>query len=122
MKRLTAISLYTGAGGLDYGFEAAGFQTAVALDLDHDSCETVRRNRSWPVIERAIAEVSSDEILGVGDIKRRNAHVLIGGPPCQPFSKSGYWANGDAARLNDPRADTLAQYLRVLEDTLPEAF
>src|SRR5688500_7034719 len=60
--RPKAISLYTGAGGLDYGIEAAGFQTSVALDSDHDSCETLRKNRRWPVIERSIFATSTEEI------------------------------------------------------------
>ena len=47
---------------------------------------------------------------------------MIGGPPCQPFSKSGYWVHGDTHRLNDPRANTLGEYVRVLADTLPKAF
>lgn len=121
MPRPTVISLYTGAGGLDYGFEAAGFCTAVALDLDHDACETVRRNRDWPIVERDVGKVSSREILDIAGLKKGEPAILIGGPPCQPFSKSGYWASGDAKRLGDPRANTLAAYLRVLEDTLPHA-
>ena len=47
---------------------------------------------------------------------------MIGGPPCQPFSKAGYWHRGDALRLEDPRANTLSAYLRVLEEALPQAF
>ena len=116
------ISLYTGAGGMDYGFEAAGFDTAVAVEWDHDSCETLRANRSWPVIERDIMEVPSREILEKARLKVGEAALLIGGPPCQPFSKSGYWSRGDSLRLDDPRANTLAAYLRVLEDTRPQAF
>src|SRR5690606_26140194 len=50
------------------------------------------------------------------------ADILIGGPPCQPFSKSGYWVKGDAARLDDPRANTLTAFLRVLRETKPRAF
>jgi len=121
-RKPNVISLYTGAGGLDYGFEAAGFDTAVAVEMDRDSCETLRRNRRWPVIERDIHQVPSEEILEIAGLKPRDADVLIGGPPCQPFSKSGYWASGDAKRLEDPRANTLHAYLRVLEDTLPRAF
>jgi DNA (cytosine-5)-methyltransferase 1 len=116
------ISLYSGAGGLDYGFEAAGFDTAVALEMDPDCCNTMRRNRSWTVIERSIFEVPSEEILAAARLKRGQAAVLIGGPPCQPFSKSGFWVSGDAKRLDDPRANTLGAYMRVLEDTLPQAF
>jgi DNA (cytosine-5)-methyltransferase 1 len=117
------ISLYSGAGGLDYGFEAAGFETSVALEWDHQACETLRANRpKWGLIERDITEVRSDEILEVGRIKKGEAAMLIGGPPCQPFSKAGYWHRGDSLRLDDPRANTLAAYLRVLEDTTPNAF
>jgi len=116
------ISLYTGAGGMDYGFEAAGFETAVALEFDHDCCETLRRNRAWPVIERSIFDVSTRELLRTGTLTRGAVDLLIGGPPCQPFSKSGYWARGDSARLDDPRADTLAAYMRVVEEALPKAF
>ena len=122
-RRLSVISLYTGAGGLDFGFEAAGFRTAVAVELDPGACRTIRRNRpEWSLIERDIHEVSSKEILRAGRLKVGQADVLIGGPPCQPFSKSSYWVAGDALRLNDPRADTLTAYLGVLRDTKPRAF
>lgn len=120
---LKAISLYTGVGGLDFGFEAAGFRTAVAVELDPVACHTVRVNRpDWKLIERDIHDVSSEEILDNAGLGVGEADVLIGGPPCQPFSKSSYWVNGDAQRLDDPRADTLAAYLRVLHDTKPKAF
>lgn len=120
MRRV--ISLYSGAGGMDYGFEAAGFETAVALEFDHDCCETLRKNRPWAVIERSIFDVPTKEILAAAKLKKGEADLLIGGPPCQPFSKSGYWARGDSARLEDPRSDTLAAYLRVVEEALPRAF
>ena len=121
-RQPTVISLYTGAGGLDYGFEAAGFRTVFTNDLDGDSCETIRRNRDWPVAHGPIDGVASDELLHIAGLRAGDADVLIGGPPCQPFSKSGYWARGEAGRLDDPRAATLDEYLRVLEDTLPRAF
>ena len=121
-RRLRAISLFTGAGGLDYGFESAGFETAVALDLDAMACETLRLNRPWPVIQGDVARIPSKTILETAGLDQGSPDVLIGGPPCQPFSKSGYWANGDAGRLSDPRANTLRAYLRVLEDTLPRTF
>jgi DNA (cytosine-5)-methyltransferase 1 len=116
------ISLFTGAGGMDYGFEAAGFETVAAIEWDHDSCETIRANRSWKVIERDILDVASSEILETAGARPGEIDLLIGGPPCQPFSKSGYWSRGDSLRLEDPRANTLAAYLRVLEDARPRAF
>jgi DNA (cytosine-5)-methyltransferase 1 len=119
---LKAISLFTGVGGLDLGFEAAGFETAVAVEMDPVSCHTLRLNRDWPVIERDIHQITSKELLGAANLRVGQADVLIGGPPCQPFSKSGYWARGDALRLDDARADTLTAYLRVLRDVQPRAF
>jgi DNA (cytosine-5)-methyltransferase 1 len=116
------ISLFSGAGGLDYGFEAAGFETAVAVEMDHQCCETLRTNRRWPVIERDISQVRTEEALEVGGCRRGQVEVLIGGPPCQPFSKAGYWARGDSRRLLDPRSNTLREYLRFVEEALPRVF
>ncbi|HEX7604320.1 MAG TPA: DNA cytosine methyltransferase [Polyangiaceae bacterium] len=116
------ISLYTGAGGLDYGLEAAGFETSVAVEMDQDCVTTLRANRRFPVIDRDILTVPTEEILEAAGLKPDEAHLLIGGPPCQPFSKSGYWARGDALRLDDPRAATLGAYLRVLSEARPRAF
>lgn len=115
----TAISLFSGAGGMDYGFEAAGFETRVALEFDRDCCATLRRNRSFAVIERDIALVPTEEILAAGSLKKGQVDLLFGGPPCQPFSKAGYWARGDSLRLDDPRANTLWEYMRVVEEALP---
>lgn len=122
MSRLTAISLFTGAGGLDYGFEAAGFETAVAVEIDHRCVQTLQRNRSWPLLEVDINEITTTELLAHAGLDVGTADVLIGGPPCQPFSKSGFWATGDAQRLKDPRATTLEAYLRVLAEARPKAF
>ncbi len=116
------ISLFSGIGGLDFGFEEAGFETRVALELDRHCCRALRANRNWSVIEGDINAVSSQDILEQAGIAAGEVDMLIGGPPCQPFSKSGYWARGDALRLDDPRADTLTGYLRVLRDTQPRAF
>ncbi len=121
MKKV--ISLFSGIGGLDFGFEESGFETRVALELDKVACRTMRLNRPrWEVIEGDVNEVPSRTILDKAGLGVGEADVLIGGPPCQPFSKSSYWVRGDSLRLDDPRADTLSGYLRVLRDTKPKAF
>lgn len=122
MAKLKVISLFTGIGGLDFGFEEAGFETRVAVELDRFCCRTLRLNRSWEVIEDDINKVTSATVLERAGMRTGEADVLIGGPPCQPFSKSSYWVRGDALRLDDPRADTLTGYLRVLRDARPRAF
>jgi len=121
-RTFTALSLYTGAGGLDLGFEAGGFDCRAAVEIDADCVATLRANRPWPVIDRSIHEVTSAELLRIARLEPGETDVLIGGPPCQPFSKAGYWASGDARRLDDPRADTVAAFLRVLRDARPRAF
>lgn len=125
---LKTISLFTGAGGLDLGLHAAGFSTAAAVELDQASITTLEEkgNGHWwsntAVIHSPIEDVTSDILLEQSKLKREEASLLVGGPPCQPFSKSGYWHSGDSLRLKDPRANTLSEFLRVLEDTLPEVF
>lgn len=125
MAKPNAISLFSGAGGLDYGFEAAGFSTGAAVEFDADCCGTLRANgrvNRDGVIQRSVFEVPTAEMLEAAGRRAGDVDVLIGGPPCQPFSKSGYWANGGAKRLGDPRSITLSAYLRVLEDARPRAF
>lgn len=117
-----AISLYTGVGGLDFGFEAAGYRTAVAVELDPVACRTLRLNRDWTILEGDIHGISSEQILSAAKLRPGEADVLIGGPPCQPFSKASYWVSGDSLKLDDPRAGTLDAYLRVLRDARPRAF
>jgi len=121
-NKLKVISLFSGAGGLDYGLEAAGFETSVCIEMEKNCCNTLRANRHWPVLEGKIEDFSTKEILKTAGLKVREAALLVGGPPCQPFSKSGYWRTGDSLRLDDPRANTLEEYMRVLEESLPKAF
>lgn len=121
-QELTAVSLYAGAGGIDYGFEAAGYDTRVAVEMDEDCCETLRANGVVPVICEDIHETTSDEILEKASLEVGEASVLHGGPPCQPFSKSGYWNGGDSLRLDDSRSTTLHAYMRCVRDVLPEVF
>lgn len=117
------ISLFSGAGGIDYGLEAAGFEMGVAVEMDHDCCNTLKLSRpKWHLIEDDIMNVSSASILDAAGLRAGHAALLVGGPPCQPFSKAGYWSRGDSLRLDDPRANTLSAYMRILEETLPAAF
>lgn len=121
---MAIVSIYSGAGGIDYGFEAAGLDTRVCVEMDPTCCQTIRENRDhWAVIVGDIHNVSTQEILLKGGFETGDqVDVLIGGPPCQPFSKAGQWATGDIKRLSDPRASTLEEYLRVLREIKPTVF
>jgi DNA (cytosine-5)-methyltransferase 1 len=119
---MQAISLFSGCGGLDYGVEAAGFRIVLQTDFDRHSCATLRANGSQQVLEAEIANVSITDIKRAVGSKLSSIDLLVGGPPCQPFSKSGYWVNGDTQRLKDARASTLTEYLRIVEEVRPKAF
>lgn len=121
-KQFSVLSLFTGVGGLDYGFEAAGFNTKVAIELNPQCCVSLRASRDWPVVEGDLLDIPTKDILKTGRFQHGSVDMLIGGPPCQPFSKSGWWKSGDSLRLDDPRASTLGGYLRVLEEARPRAF
>lgn len=122
MPNMKVLSLFTGAGGLDLGLEAAGFEIAGCVEIDEDSRRTLRQNRpGWRLAEPGnIHAYEPEQLLSVLGLDRGSVAVLSAGPPCQPFSKSGYWVNGDSRRLEDPRARTLSAYLAVVEVALPE--
>ncbi|MBN2717054.1 MAG: DNA cytosine methyltransferase [Deltaproteobacteria bacterium] len=117
----TVLSLFTGAGGFDLGLEAAGFHHVLCVENDIHARNTLLENRpKWRLSEPGdIHQISTLEILKQSGLQPRQLTLLAGGPPCQPFSKSGYWRNGDSLRLQDPRARTLEGYLKVAEATLP---
>ena len=115
------ISLFSGAGGLDFGLEAAGFAFGSGVEMDSDCVATLQESRpDWRVVCRSIFEVPTQELLDLSISKKGDVDLVAGGPPCQPFSKAGYWARGDALRLSDPRSNTLGAYLRVVRETLPK--
>jgi DNA (cytosine-5)-methyltransferase 1 len=121
VRARSLISLFTGGRGVwTTASRAARFTTRAAVEIDAACAETLRHNRpGWPVINKDVAEVSTKEILDTARLRVGEVDVLVGGPPCQPFSKLGYWARGDAKRLTDPRARTIDEMLRVVGEALP---
>lgn len=119
---IRAVSLFSGIGGLDYGFEAAGYELLAAFELDAIAAENIRLNRDWRVIEADLTRCSARDVLRKAHIKRHEIDIVIAGPPCQPFSKAAYWRKDGAARLRDPRSRTLDAFLRTIEHVRPQAF
>jgi DNA (cytosine-5)-methyltransferase 1 len=120
--RPTVLSLFTGAGGLDLGLEAAGFETRLCVEIDEDARRTLSSNRPrWTIATPGdIHQHRPPELLKLARLQVGELDLLAGGPPCQPFSKAGYWAHGDSQRLMDPRASTLWAYLETVDEALPK--
>lgn len=112
---MDCVSLFSGAGGLDLGFRAAGFTTLAAVEIDPDSCRTLKIN--------GFKHVACNDVgAWLEENRQLRPNVLIGGPPCQPFSKSAYWNNSSAKGLADERAGCLATFLAAVEALQPKCF
>jgi DNA (cytosine-5)-methyltransferase 1 len=118
---LQALSLFTGAGGLDLGLEAAGFEIAGCVEREADSRATIAQNTSWRLArEGDVERVTAKDVLEEFGIGSGELTLLAGGPPCQPFSKSGQWRTGATMRMEDPRARTLSAFFGYLDAALPK--
>ena len=120
-----AISLFSGAGGLDLGTEAAGYQVRAAVEHDRDAALTMEKNFSSlasPVIQADILQTPTRDLLRAAGLRgRERPELLIGGPPCTPFSKSGFWLEWKRQGL-DPDASLLQAYTRILAEAKPQNF
>ena len=120
-----AISLFSGAGGLDLGVERVGYRVAAAVEPNDDAADTLEKNfpgLASPVIRADILGVPTREIVRAAGLRgRERPDLLVGGPPCTPFSKSGFWLEWKRAGL-DPDASLLQAYTRVLAEARPRAF
>lgn len=117
---IRVLSFFSGAGGLDLGFEQAGFEIVQASDIDAPSCETLLLNKGT-FLGSDLAVVCEDirktDLLGLPE----NIDLIIGGPPCQSFSASGRRAGGAAGRL-DLRGNLFESYCEIINHVRPKAF
>jgi DNA (cytosine-5)-methyltransferase 1 len=107
-RQPTVVSLFSGAGGLDWGFCQAGFHIVWANEFDQNAAETYRANIGDHLAEADINAISSEAIPA--------CDVVIGGPPCQGFSVAGKMSP------NDPRSKLVWQFVRVVREKKPTAF
>lgn len=118
-KKPTAVGLFSGAGGLDIGLQAAGFRIALTVERDAICCETLRTNHHWKVVEKDLEATTPQEILKAAKLRKRSVDLISAGPPCQPFSKSANWSPNGLLRLQDPRASALHNLMDIIGYALP---
>lgn len=118
MYKYKAISLFTGAGGLDIGLEKAGVEVLCSVEYDKTFAETFHNNTKIPVIQMDVKDVTLDMLLNTSGIQdKRDIDIVIGGPPCQPFSSAGK-QNG----LEDLRGNAIYEYIRLVKEINPKVF
>lgn len=123
--RPTCLSIFSGGGGLDIGFDQAGWDIIGATDLDPDCAATFALNSpNTPFRIGAAKEYSADFFLSFVDRQKlSNLDCLIGGPPCPAFSKSRFYRKEKPRGLEDTIADeTMSGFIRVLEELRPKFF
>lgn len=110
-KGLKAVSLFSGAGGMDVGFENAGVQIVFANELMKEAAETYEANHTRGIM-------LNDDIYNIMDglDKFKGVDLVFGGPPCQGFSVAG------KMDLNDERSKLILVFLDVVEKIQPKAF
>lgn len=108
---MNILSLFSGCGGLDLGFEKAGFNVAIANEFDKNIWETFKINHpNTRLIEGDIRSLKLEEI----DVK---IDGIIGGPPCQSWSEAGAMKG-----INDDRGKLFYEYIRLLKGLQPKFF
>ena len=125
MKKIVSISLFSGAGGLDISSHMAGIPVILSTDFDHDCIETLKANKKYfgetKILEGDLHEIKSETLKKYVEEEKPNKFIVIGGAPCQPFSKAGYWVTNNVRKgINDPRANLVNEYLRVVTDLNPD--
>ena len=108
---MKVISLFCGCGGLDLGFEKAGFDIPVANEFDSSIYPTFRANHpKTKLIEGDIRNISQEDFPNEID-------GIIGGPPCQSWSEAGTLRG-----IDDDRGRLFFEYIRILRDKRPKFF
>lgn len=118
MSKPSVIGLFAGVGGIEMGFERAGFQTLLANEIDEYAAQTYRRNHKNPLLVEDIRAVNKSKVAEALNVSSRalpEVTVLAGGFPCQPFSVAGYRKGFD-----DDRGNVYWDIHRLVRELSPE--
>lgn len=110
---MKAISLFSGIGGMDFGFTDAGFDIAIANEIDNKTAENYLLNR--PNAQLLCGSISSQSVLKK-ICASKQVEIVFGGPPCQGFSVAG------KMDPNDERSQLIFDFMKVVENVRPKAF
>lgn len=114
-NKMNVIDLFSGCGGLSYGFEMAGYNILLGIDNWKDSLETFRCNhKNSKILCEDISKISKENIISI--IGKERVDVIVGGPPCQGFSLAGKRDH------NDDRNKLVLDYVKMVSNIKPKFF
>lgn len=111
-ERVPVFDLFAGAGGLSIGLDAAGFDPVGAVEIMEDAARTYESHHDVEVDRRRLEEIPERELRAM----RGKIPVVVGGPPCQP------WSTGGLRRGDQDDRDGFTGLFRALDLIKPEAF
>ena len=122
---IQGLSFFSGGGGLDIGAQMAGIKVLTSLDFDKDSIETLCSNKFFAHAKHRLDDIRNVKSIDFKQVLKENNPeklVLLGGPPCQPFSKAGYWKTlSQRLGPDDPR-NMIGSYLHIIDEIRPDGF
>ncbi|MGH7270562.1 MAG: DNA cytosine methyltransferase, partial [Polyangiaceae bacterium] len=116
----TVIELFSGCGGMSCGLAMAGFNVVLGADHNAAAIDSFNYNHGHLGARGIVADVRKVDGPGLRDaagLGRRRLDLLVGGPPCQPFS-----IIGKRLAFEDERGDLVLEFVRLLKELEPEAF
>ena len=120
MNEKNIISFFAGAGGMDLGFEKAGFNIKMAVELEPIMCKTLEINRkheNTKILQQDILKTDAQTILKEAGLKANEVTGIIGGSPCQSFSTAG-----KRSAFDDPRGQAMIKYIDLINEISPKFF
>lgn len=124
-SKIQAMGFFSGAGGLDIGTQLAGVSVISSLDFDKDSVETMKSNKYFAHTKHFYKDINDFSVEDYKNVIKENNPeklIFVGGPPCQPFSKAGYWITNEKRKAKDDPRNMIGSYLRVIDEIKPNGF
>jgi DNA (cytosine-5)-methyltransferase 1 len=124
-SEVQALSFFSGCGGLDIGTQLAGVKVISSLDFDEDSVNTLKKNSFFEHsvhFNEDIVNIKGSDFTNI--IKKNNPSklIVVGGPPCQPFSKAGYWVTNEKRQANNDPRNMIVPYFKIISEVMPDGF
>ena len=124
-SKIQVISFFSGGGGFDIGAQLAGAKVISSLDFFKEGIMTMSSNKYFNHTKHFIKDIKEAKGSDYSQIIKKNNPeklILLGGPPCQPFSKAGYWVTHENRLGGDDPRNMIGQYLRMIKEIQPDGF